>query len=388
MVGAPDTRAPSGDARWPQLDALRTLSLAAVVYQHTMRPRGVLIGDIGALGLMVFFVISGFLITGILLDARDRADAQGVAKRGVLARFDLPRFHRIFPLYYGVLAVAVLLHESTTRQYLAELVTYRTNFLLARVGHNIAPITPLWSLAVEEHYYLLWPLIALFAPRRMLWAAVGIMVLGSVATRTWVAAHGGSYQAITMPTYSAVDGIALGCALAMLARHQDDALRARWLRRALVAGVILLIARVALAVGQLPQRGVIFGALNMLPIGLASMWLIDRATQGTLPRFLGHWSLARLGVMSYGMYVFHRYVMHYLGFDAVRGPHVFASVFAVSALLAIISWYAFERPINELKRFWPYIPRRPIVIPAGALRDVGVADYAVAQSAARSEHTS
>jgi peptidoglycan/LPS O-acetylase OafA/YrhL len=72
----------------------------------------------------------------------------------------------------------------------------------------------------------------------------------------------------------------------------------------------------------------------------------------------------------------------------VRGLHVFASVFAVSALLAIISWYAFERPINELKRFWPYIPRRPIVVPAGALRDVGVVDYAVAQAVARSEHTS
>jgi peptidoglycan/LPS O-acetylase OafA/YrhL len=126
----------------------------------------------------------------------------------------------------------------------------------------------------------------------------------------------------------------------------------------------------------------------MLPIGLASMWLIDRATRGALPRVFGHWSLARLGVMSYGMYVFHRYVMHYLGFDAVRGLHVFASVFAVSALLAIISWYAFERPINELKRFWPYIPRRPIVVPAGALRDVGVVDYAVAQAVARSEHTS
>jgi len=388
MLGEPDTQAPSGDARWPQLDALRTLSLTAVVFQHTMRPQGALLGDIGARGLMVFFVISGFLITGILLDARDRAEAQGVAKRGVLARFYIRRFLRIFPLYYAVLAIAVLLHEPSTRQHLFELATYRTNFLLARLGHNLPPVTPLWSLAVEEHYYLVWPLIALFARRAMLWQAVGIMVIGSVGMRAWIAVLGGSYQAITMPTYAAVDGIALGCALALLGREPDDAVRERWLRRALVLGIILVIIRMALKMGAVPYRAIALDTLNMLPIGLVSMWLIDRATRGALPRWLGHWTLARLGVMSYGMYVFHRYVMHYLGFDRVRGLQVFASVFAVSAVLAIVSWYGFERPINNLKRFWPYVPRLPIRVPDGALGPVEAAEYAGARGAARPEQIS
>lgn len=374
--------AASSAGRWPQLDALRTLSLAAVVYQHTMLPRGIVLGDTGAMGLMVFFVISGFLITGILLDARDRAEASGVAKRGVLGRFYVRRFLRIFPLYYAVLAVAVLLHEENTRRYLAELVTYRTNFLLARLGHNVAPVTPLWSLAVEEHYYLVWPLVALFAPRRALWGAVAVMVLGSVFARWWIAVHGGSYQAVTMPTYASVDGIALGCALALLARETDAARRERWLRGALVLGAVLLAARAGLTVAQ---QSALRHALNVLPVGLVAVWLVDRATHDRLPRWLGHWSLSGLGVMSYGMYVLHRYVMHYLGFDAVRGPQVFLSVFAVSALLAAVSWYLFERPINELKRFWPYVPKRAIAVPDAAVRAAQPAEFSGAWRGAPAE---
>jgi peptidoglycan/LPS O-acetylase OafA/YrhL len=284
----------------------------------------------------------------------------------VLGRFYIRRFLRIFPLYYGVLAVAVLLHEPATRQYLAELVTYRTNFLLARLGHNVAPVTPLWSLAVEEHYYLFWPLIALFAPRRMLWVAVGVMVVGSMAARAWIAFHGGSYQAVTMPTYASVDGIALGCALALLSRYASDEARDRWVGASLAAGLVLVLFRVGLASAH---RRPYVGMLNMLPFGLAAVWLIDRAARGLLPRWVGHWSLSGLGVMSYGMYVVHRYVMHYLGYDAERGPRVFAAVFLVSAAIAVVSWFAFERPINNLKRFWPYVPRRPVAASADGLRD-------------------
>jgi peptidoglycan/LPS O-acetylase OafA/YrhL len=382
MAAAAPARSTSSEARWPQLDALRTLSLTAVVYQHTMLPRGVLLGDTGAMGLMVFFVISGFLITGILLDARDRAESAGAAKRGVLGRFYVRRFLRIFPLYYGVLAVAVLLHEESTRRYLAELVTYRTNFLLARLGHNVAPVTPLWSLAVEEHYYLVWPLIALFAPRRALWGAVAAMILGSVGARWWIASHGGSYQAITMPTYASVDGIALGCALALLARETDAAVRQRWLRLSLAAGAVLLAARVGL--GMINQSALRY-AVNVLPIGLIAVWLIDRATRNALPRWVGHRAIAGLGVMSYGMYVVHRYVMHYLGFDAVRGPQVFLSVFAVSAALAFASWHLFERPINDLKRFWPYVPRGAIAAPDDALRAARGAELASTWRGARVE---
>jgi peptidoglycan/LPS O-acetylase OafA/YrhL len=116
-----------------------------------------------------------------------------------------------------------------------------------------------------------------------------------------------------------------------------------------------------------------------------AVWLIDRATRDALPRWVGHRAIAGLGVMSYGMYVVHRYVMHYLGFDAVRGPQVFLSVFAVSAALAFASWHLFERPINDLKRFWPYVPRGAIAAPDDALRAARGAELASTWRGARVE---
>jgi peptidoglycan/LPS O-acetylase OafA/YrhL len=370
-----------------QLDSVRAISLAMVVVQHTMRPTGRITGSLGGAGLMVFFVLSGYLISGILLEARERADAEGVSKGGVLRRFYIRRFLRIFPLYYAVLAIAVIIGEPTTREYLFQLATYQTNFLMAGLGKNLPPVTPLWSLAVEEHFYLFWPLIVLFGSRRFVWLSVGAMVLGSIVTRGWAAAHGGGFQAVTMPTWASVDGIALGCALALLFRYSSAEARVRWINRSLAAGIVLGVVWILVARSSLPDRRTIVSAIQLLPVGLVSFWVIDKAVEGRLPRLFDSKVLGQLGLMSYGMYVLHRFVMHYLGYDFERGPIVFVSVFGVSAALAFVSWHLFESPINNLKRFWPYVPRRapvvaPVAVPAG-LTAMSASELAIPPDPAR-----
>jgi peptidoglycan/LPS O-acetylase OafA/YrhL len=338
-----------------QLDVIRALGLTAVVFQHTMNPNGPLLEDLPALALTLFFALSGFLITGILLDARERATAVGVSRAGVLGRFYIRRFLRIFPIYYATIAVAVLLGEPATRQYLLQLVTYQTNFLLAGVGHNIAPITPLWSLAVEEHFYAFWPLVALFASRRMRWVWAVVMVVTAVVSRGYQAFQGAPFQTITLPTYAALDGIAIGCMLAMAWRETTQEQREPWIQRALLVGSGALLLRMTLMFigGYRP----LVHTLHMLPFALVSVWIVDRGARDMLPRLFNVRWLADVGVISYGAYVMHRYVMHYLGFDAARGPKVFASVLLVSVGLAAITWRFFESPLNNLKRFWPYVPR-------------------------------
>src|SRR5947209_17470 len=101
-----------------QLDSMRALGLAGVIFQHTMNPKNALLADVPALALTMFFVLSGYLITGLLLVARERAEEQSVSRLGVLRRFYIRRFLRIFPVYYGVLLVALLLGEPSTRGYL------------------------------------------------------------------------------------------------------------------------------------------------------------------------------------------------------------------------------------------------------------------------------
>lgn len=344
-------------ARHPQLDTLRAFSVIIVVFVHTMRPRGPIMSDFAPLAVSMFFVLSGFLITGILLDARERAEAAGAGRGGVLKAFYIRRFLRIFPLYYGVLAVAVLLGEETTRSYLRDLVLYQQNFVMARVGHNLPPVTPLWSLAVEEHFYMIWPLIALFGTRRFIWGAAGVMVVGSLAARAWLQAHNATYQAVTMPTYTAVDAIALGCMLSLLWKDTTEEQRRPWLKWSLVVGVTLALARLSFFVLPIPGNQAIVRVLNTLPFALACVWLIDRGAKEQLPRWLSNRILAKLGLVSYAVYVVHRYVMHFIGYDYERGLHVFASVLAISTVIALVSWTVYEGPINNLKRFFPYVKR-------------------------------
>jgi peptidoglycan/LPS O-acetylase OafA/YrhL len=345
-----------------QLDSLRALATAVVVFVHT-RVRGNLLADVGPLGLAFFFVLSGYLITGILLDARDRADEAGIKRSGVLWRFYVRRFLRIFPLYYGVLLIVVLLGEPVTRQYIAELATYRTNFLLAGLGRNVPPITPLWSLSVEEHFYLFWPLIVLFMSRRMLWGSIVLMVAGSFVIRGILVLQHASYQAIAWPTYCAVDSIALGCALAIAWHSSTAEARKPWILRALVVGTIVELARLALYVVPITHTVAINRTLNTLPFALICVWIVDRGAQDRLPGWLRNIWLARLGLVSYAVYVLHRYVMHFLGFDQARGWRVFAITLGVSILLATISWQIYEGPINRLKRFFPYVKRSPAPLP-------------------------
>ncbi len=340
-----------------QLDTMRAFSVTVVVFVHT-RVRGNIFGDLGSLAVALFFVLSGFLITGILLGARERAVLANTGRGSVLVRFYIRRFLRIFPLYYGVLFAAALAGEPVTRQYFWELVTYRANFLMADVGRNIAPITPLWSLSVEEHFYVFWPLIVLFLSRRGIMVSIATMVLGSVVARAWLVAHGATYPTIAYPTYSAVDSIALGCALALAWRDSTADARRPWILRCLwigAAGELFRLVDHSLLSDSFSTD--INRTLNTLPFALVCVWLVDAGARDTLPAWMRNRWLARFGLVSYGVYTMHRYVMHYLGFDSQRGWTPFFGTLSVSIALATLSWLVYEGPINSLKRYFPYVKR-------------------------------
>ncbi|HEV7991799.1 MAG TPA: acyltransferase [Gemmatimonadaceae bacterium] len=357
-----------------QLDSMRALGLAGVIFQHTMNPKNALLADVPALALTMFFVLSGFLITGLLLDARQRAEARSISRAGVLKRFYIRRFLRIFPVYYGVLLVAVLMGEPETRGYINYLLTYTTNFLLAKVGHNLPPITPFWSLAVEEHFYFFWPVIALFGSRRVMWTSATLMVVLSVVTRGVASFNGAGYNLATMPTYASLDGIAIGCMLAIAYRDMTAEAREPWIRRAVAFGGAVVFIRMLMMIDGGYNDWV--NTIHAFPFALVTVWLIDRGARGVLPNWLNSRALGTMGMTTYAGYVVHRYVMHFLGYDAERGFHVFFPVLIVTYVIAGISWVLIESPINSLKRFWPYVPRPvgstapPVAIPEAVLANL------------------
>jgi peptidoglycan/LPS O-acetylase OafA/YrhL len=150
----------------PQLDGLRAFAALGVVLSHTTPYNSGF--DLGISSVWLFFCLSSFLITRILVQARDKADEGGYGYWVPWRSFWIRRALRIFALYYAAIAVAVLLGLGTSRQDWPWLVTYTSNFQQFLLRHPTAPFGHFWSLAVEEQVYLTWPIACLLLPRRAL----------------------------------------------------------------------------------------------------------------------------------------------------------------------------------------------------------------------------
>src|SRR4029453_1573433 len=158
-VGTPATTTERG--HMPQLDALRFFAILGVIVTHDWYPDPLpwIFRDLdpGHVGVRLFFVLSGFLITGILLRCRRRAEEQEHRRSVLTRRFYARRFPRIYPLSYAVLAVNIFVGIEPTRLLWPWLVSYTTNIYISVHHQWIGPAGIFWTLAVEEQFYLLWP---------------------------------------------------------------------------------------------------------------------------------------------------------------------------------------------------------------------------------------
>ncbi len=337
----------------------------------------------GLLGVDLFFVLSGFLITGLLLEAK----GQPSYFRNFYARRTL----RIFPLYYFVLAcLFVFLPWVVTpspllevaRSHQAWLWTYTSNFYVAATASwsALTYVTHFWSLAIEEHFYLLWPMVV-FTFRRSVLERICLGVLvGGLALRICLAAAGVGEVAIAVLTPCRIDTLCVGCILALLVRREGGL--GPWADRSgraalgLGAAILVLSAFCATVKWGLPVLhqirnslyGLFFGALTLLSLK-APVHLIARAFQGRLLRFFGKY--------SYGLYVYHGILTWYfveIGLDArleaSLGNH--AAVIAarpiigvgVSLVIALLSYHLLEKRFLALKRhFEGTAMEAPVVAP-------------------------
>jgi peptidoglycan/LPS O-acetylase OafA/YrhL len=366
----------------PQLDALRFFAVLGVLVTHYFHFPVLpwIFGSFrggyfepGFVGVMLFFVLSGYLITGILLRCRDMADASGQGRKFFLQRFYVRRLLRIFPIYYLVLAAGFIANLPPAREIWMWLMTYTTNIYIVAQGEWVGSFGHFWTLAVEEQFYLMWPWLVLFLPRRWMIPTIsGVICLGPLYRLLAVTINPTDYTSgmFTMNTlvFGSLDTLGLGALLALA--HHSPATRAnvhRLLTRvALPAGVVsYLLLNAAHYYGVSPWGLVVFGNTAL---GLIFCWLIAKAAQGFggLPGRVLEWRpLVYFGKISYGIYVFHYFVPTALlflfsqaGLSYRRsGPLNFVLASAITLLIASVSWRFFEQPINNLKRRFPYTPR-------------------------------
>ena len=361
----------------PQLDGVRAVAVLLVLVQHYADVPLVRRLGPGGLGVWIFFALSGFLITRILLDVKVSLDAGRATLGAALRAFWARRFLRIFPLYYAVLLITAALDVPPVRRSFAWHAAYLSNLYFARRGAWDGPVTPFWSLSIEEQFYLLWPLVVLGLSRRNLLRVIAALLALCPLLRLFYLHHFGAFAVGLLPLGCA-DQLAWG---ALLACCWHDPAALDGVRRAVVrVGVLVGTPFVALypLLGPAREGTTAHALATMLHLTLAavaSFALVDAAGNG-LPglagRLLGAAPLRYVGRISYGIYVQHTFVRTLLfGLGALPGlaplgqwlrataqhPLRWAPFATATVLLtATASWYLFERPLNALKDRFPYAP--------------------------------
>lgn len=375
-----------------QLDGLRAIAVMLVLCEHFL-PNTDKYLTAGNLGVKLFFVLSGFLITGILLNCRQfMADGrQGFGF--TFRRFYIRRALRIFPLYYAVLAAAWALNYLDAREHFAWYALYGTNFFVAKTL-TFPSFAHFWTLAVEEQFYLLWPAVILLTPRKWLLPMVIAVVLSGPGYREigyllgW--SHGQTWLRMYLVPIACLDSLGIGALLAVcMDRNAPHRRLGRWVSRAGfwigVPGTILvfvfhyymfqrtqLFAR-ALAAAHLSKPmveadlGWAWAVTLDFLISLGCAWAVARAAAGFrgVAGYVLSWRpIVAVGAVSYGIYVLHPlvqlnainwFVLHHRPIPRVFQRFVMLTILSIAA--AMVSWYLLEKPLNNLKRKFPYAAR-------------------------------
>ena len=379
----------------PALDGVRGLAILLVLLYHfvgqtaaTNRLEAAVNWALGYgfLGVDLFFVLSGFLITGILYDSR--------AEPGYFRTFYMRRVLRIFPLYYGVLAVVFFgvslipaLRGSEIaglREHQAWAWLYGINvYLSIQGGWVLSYIEHFWSLAVEEHFYFVWPLVVWLLgarPRLLMRTALGLATV-SFAARVTASLSGTSTVATTVLTPFQLDALCLGGFFAVWLRQPRGELA---VKRAILP--IALLGGAALAFqfglhrftdfGLTLMRSVREGLFRVVFVALLLHALFAPATS-FVARFFHSGAMTMLGKYSYGLYVYHHFLSYYFlkhgtefALARVVGSHTLAVILqasggmVLSMAVAWLSYEFFEKYFLQLKRFWPS-SGKPAVARAG-----------------------
>ena len=352
-----------------QLDGVRFIAIFMVMVAHWLQWQidNPLINPIQFVhGVTLFFVLSGFLISRILIENRDRYDLASLNRMGLVRQFYIRRFLRIFPIYYLTIFLLAIVNFPDARTYFPWLVTYTSNIYQSITTQYVGKFNHFWSLAVEEQFYLFWPWLMLFVNGKYLihviFSAIGISLLTKVVLYVqfepyWMA---GSYF-----TLSCMHALGLGALLAWLTIKKDPILDKLAHGAVVWSAIVIYVSAMYLFIKYPAWKALgdefLFSVMAML--------VINRAIKGRfrwgVKAFLVHPWVNYFGKVSYGMYVYHLfmtdlayYIFPRIGLQITNKYTFFVALFILTFIVSHFSWRLIESPINGLKDKFPYVRPR------------------------------
>jgi len=356
----------------PQLDGLRALAILGVLIEHF----GIAMPSLlrcGPLCVRFFFVLTGYFITLSLW--RVQAEISRSRESGLLplGRYYLARLLRIGPPFYLALLIGAVFGIAEVRTNFFWLATFQANNHFAFLGYWPGAIAHFWSLAVQEQFYLLWPLVVLVLPRRWFLPAMAAFILFGLGFRIFCIATTANTITRWVTLFGCIDSFAVGALIAYLNES-------RWLRKIPRLSPALLLAMplaafaaffLGRALMTLPENNLWLGLTESVDeIFLA--WLLTAAVVGIRGRygsFLSWSPLVYLGKISYGIYVYHVFIiilisplLGRLGLTESHDSYVrLAVLLGLTISLSSLSWHYLEQPFLAWKN--TLAKRRPAAVP-------------------------
>jgi len=358
---------------YPQLDSLRAIAVLLVMFSHFLAG-----GPWGDYGVRLFFVLSGFLITSIILSHKEKMTITGASTLLVAKNFYIRRSLRLFPVYYLALTAYLVLALMTGTETggiandAAYHYLYLTNILVFVRGEWLGPLSPYWSLAVEEQFYIAWFWIVLLAPAiRFPLIVVAVIVSAPIFRLAMYLSGNNHYADVLLP--ACMDTLAAGALLSVLthtayAKHfvpLRDYLAAH--RGHLELGVALSALLLLMSSFGLDKENLIRRLLTNTLSSIVFVYVVYRCycgIGGKLGAVLSNTLLITIGRFSYGVYVYHMLVLYILRENLLIQSHVADWLSGYSVLekvlnfliptlitlgVAYLSWQYIEKPFLLLK---------------------------------------
>ncbi|WP_190407912.1 acyltransferase family protein [Anabaena subtropica] len=352
----------------PQLDALRAFAVFFIMMAHYIPEDNFLyrIFPWGGMGVRLFFVLSGFLVTIGLLVYKNQIDLENKNTWSLIRKFYLRRVLRILPIYYITILIVSIFNIGNIRQHLFWHISYLSNIYISFNGW-IGYASHFWTLAVEIQFYLIWPFIIIFADRKHLKPIILLTIAIAPISRILFLLIGADTAAIAFTT-SNFDALGFGALIAYY--NWESSFSKISLNKVgnygLIIGLFILITAYVLRasspdIGKFNREYYLI-ILDLNAYTLISTWLIINASngfKGVIGKILTAKFIIYLGKISYGIYLFHNFInviifypklfkILHLPYPSSIEMQIIYKILA-TVLISALSWQIIENPINSLK---------------------------------------